>query len=271
MEKKLARADPKNKKPFYNYVKNKTKSSEAVGPLKTAAGEVLTEDKEMAEELNRAFSNVFTREDVNVPEAKVHPVRSKLLKSFITTQKVKNKIKKLKKTSSAGPDGITNELLQQCSAEISPVLAALYRKSMESGKVLEEWKTANVVPIFKKGSKSEAGNYRTISLTCVCCRVMESILKDDIVEHLNRNKVILPSQHGFKAGRSCTTNLLEFFEPVTKAADKGEPVDVVYLDFAKAFDKVPHQRLLAKVKAAGISGNMLAWIKDWLTDHSAQW
>jgi hypothetical protein len=97
---------------------------------------------------------------------------------------------------------------------------------------------------------------------------MESVLKDDIVAHLNKNKVIRPSQHCFKAGRSCTTNLLEFFEPVTKAADKGEPIDIVYLDFAKAFDKVPHQRLSAKIKAAGICGSMLAWIKDWLTNRS---
>jgi hypothetical protein len=109
---------------------------------------------------------------------------------------VRAQIKKLKKNSSAGPDGITNELLQQCTAEIFPVLAALYRKSMERGMVPAEWKTANVVPIFKKGSKADPSNYRPISLTCVCCRVMESIIKEDIVNHLSRNKAIKPSQHG---------------------------------------------------------------------------
>jgi Reverse transcriptase (RNA-dependent DNA polymerase) len=173
---------------------------------------------------------------------------------------VKSKIQQLKKTNSSGPDGITSEILRECRDQFSPVLAALYRKSINHGKVPTEWKQANVVPIYKKGSKSDPNNYRPISLTCVCCRVMESVLKDDIVAHLSRNKVISNSQQGFRAGRFCTSNLMEFFEVVTKEADQGKSVDVVYLDFAKAFDKVPHHRLLAKIKAAGINGKLLLWI-----------
>jgi hypothetical protein len=96
---------------------------------------------------------------------------------------------------------------------------------------------------------------------------MESIIKDDILLHLKRNKVITSSQHGFTKGRSCTTNLLEFMEVVTKAADSGKAVDIVYLDFAKAFDKVPIRRLISKLEAAGIRGNVLKWITDWLTDR----
>jgi retron-type reverse transcriptase len=96
---------------------------------------------------------------------------------------------------------------------------------------------------------------------------MESIIKDDILVHLKRNRIITKSQHGFTAGRSCTTNLLEFMEVVTKEADAGKAVDIVYLDFAKAFDKVPHKRLIAKLSAAGIRGSVLSWISDWLTDR----
>jgi Reverse transcriptase (RNA-dependent DNA polymerase)/Endonuclease-reverse transcriptase len=269
MEKKLASADSQNKKPFYNYVKNKTKSCETIGPLKSEQGAVITDEEAMANELNTCFSSVFTREDNNnVPVPSNVPVRTKLNRSFITTQKVRTVIKNLKKTSSAGPDGITTELLQQCTDQLSPILAALYRKSMNHGKVPSEWKKANVVPIFKKGAKSDPSNYRPISLTCVCCRVMESIIKEDITRHLDLNKIIKKSQHGFKSGRSCTTNLLEFLEPVTKACDQGQPYDVIYLDFAKAFDKVPHGRLLAKVAAAGIGGNLLKWISDWLKNRS---
>jgi hypothetical protein len=96
---------------------------------------------------------------------------------------------------------------------------------------------------------------------------MESLLKEDITQRLRRNRILKDTQHGFVKGRSCTTNLLEFMEKVTKAADEGKAVDIIYQDFAKAFDKVPTQRLLAKMAAMGIGGNVLKWIKSWLTDR----
>ena len=100
------------------------------------------------------------------------------------------------------------------------------------------------------------------------CKIIESIIKDDLVAHLRANKLITPSQHGFTKNRSCATNLLEFMEEITKEVDRGECVDVVYLDFAKAFDKVPTVRLLKKLKAHGVEGKVAAWIKAWLTDRT---
>ena len=127
-----------------------------------------------------------------------------------------------------------------------------------------------MTPIFKKGSRSVPGNYRPVSLTSVCCKVMEQVLKDSIVEHLNRNRLIRKSQHGFMRGRSCTSNLISFMDKITEALDKGEPLNVIFLDFAKALDKVPLARLMEKVWAHGIRGNMLRWIKNWLTDRQQQ-
>ena len=86
--------------------------------------------------------------------------------------------------------------------------------------------------------------------------MMESIIKDDVVQHLARHKLIKSSQHGFMRGKWCTSNLLYFLEKVTAAVDSGIPVDVVYLDFAKAFDKVPVERLLKKVRAHIIRGKL---------------
>ena len=106
-----------------------------------------------------------------------------------------------------------------------------------------------------------------MSLTCVSCKILKSILKDDIMDHLSRNKLIKSSQHGFMKGKSCATNLLEFLDKLTEATDKMTPTDVVYLDFAKAFDKVPTERLLRKVEAHGIGGKVGSWIRDWLTDR----
>ena len=193
--------------------------------------------------------------------------RTNLSQTFITTEKVRRKIRQLKPHSAAGPDGISPKLLQQCEDQLAPVLAMIFRKSVNTSKVPEEWKTAAVVPIYKKGAKSVAGNYRPVSLTCVSCKLLESILKDDIMEHLGRNKLIRNSQPGFMKGKSCTTNLLEFLEKITEAVDKGIPMDVVYLDFAKAFDKVLTERLMKKLEAHGIRGKVGSWIRAWLTNR----
>ena len=97
-----------------------------------------------------------------------------------------------------------------------------------------------MTPIFKKGAKADPGNYRPVSLTSVCGKVLQSIIRDRLMGHLISNGLIKDSQHGFLNGKSCCTNLLEFFEEATKAVDSGEPYDVVFLDSAKAFDEVPY-------------------------------
>ena len=95
-------------------------------------------------------------------------------------------------------------------------------------------------------------------------KLLEKILRDRIYAHLELNNLISDRQHGFVRGRSCLTNLAEFFEEVTKTIDKGRAVDVVYMDFSKAFDKVPHGRLVKKVKAHGIQGEVARWVENWL-------
>ena len=139
--------------------------------------------------------------------------------------------------------------------------------SLQLKQVPSNWKYANVTPIFKKGDKSDPVNYRPISLTSQICKVFESIIRDNIVNHLNKHTLLLQSQHGFTKGKSCLTNLLLFLEDITKAIDEGKPLDVIYLDFSKAFDKVPHQRLLLKIKAHGVYGNVADWIGEWLHDR----
>jgi len=134
----------------------------------------------------------------------------------------------------------------------------------ETGILPTDWKFANVCPVFKKGPRSDVGNHRPISLTSVPCKIMESIIKDRIVRFLESSEFFSRYQHGFVKGRSCLTNLLETFEAWTKALDDGYDVHIVYLDYRKAFDTVPHSRLLDKLKAIGIDDTMLACIKDFL-------
>ena len=124
-------------------------------------------------------------------------------------------------------------------------------------------KKAILSATFKKGDKENSGNYKPISLTSQDCTVFDSMIRYSIVDHLNENKLIHDSQHGFMKNRSCLTNLLQFVETVTDYIDKGYPVDVIYLDFQNAFDKVPHRRLMHKLRAHGIGGKVWNWIRDW--------
>ena len=189
-------------------------------------------------------------------------VRRTLEAVTLTTRKVKNKIMALKPDSAPGPDGLTGQLLQGLADEISPALAAIFSKSLEDGELPENWRLANVAPIFKKGTRTKPENYRPVSLTSIPCKIMESIVRDGLMAHLEENSLMDPSQHGFMPGKSCATNLLEFLEFVTRIVDDGKNMDIVFLDFAKAFDKVPKEHLLAKLAAHGVGGKILQWVKN---------
>ena len=241
-----------------------------MGPLKDSAGNLITDDKLMAEQLNIFFCSVFTQEDsTNLPEAETLFSGEEPLETVeITEEKVRVKLEKLRPNSAPGPDKLWPRVLQKLSAILAKPLAIVYTRCLGEGTVPPDWKLANVAPVFKKGSKGCPGNYRPVSLTCVLCKVMESILRDGIVVHLSKYNLIRSSQHGFMAGRSCLTNLLEYLEELTRLVDQGHAVDIVYLDFAKAFDKVPHIRLIMKCQGLGIRGKVLAWVAEWLRDRS---
>ena len=265
-EKKLS-TDQTNTRKFFAYVNSRKSVKASVGPLVTEQGTV-SESKDMANVLNTYFASVFTDEDTNnmpeVTEAVVEPLETVI----INERKILDKIDKLKNGSAPGPDGMAVIFLKKTRLISAKILKVIFEKSLDTGIVPSQWKTANITPIFKNsGSKSDSSKYRPVSLTCVGGKIMESLLKDMIVEHLQTNNLINPSQHGFMPHKSCTTNLLEFLEIVTKLFDEGKSVDLMYLDFSKAFDKVPRKRLILKIKAHGIKGKLLAWIDSWLSDR----
>ncbi|PIO38702.1 hypothetical protein AB205_0138210, partial [Aquarana catesbeiana] len=120
------------------------------------------------------------------------------------------------------------------------------------------WRTANIVPIHKKGSKVDAGNYRPVSLTSIVVKLLESLLKRRLIDHLKIHRLLDPKQHGFTEGRPCQTNMIEFFDYITNVLVQGGAVDIAYLDFSKAFDKVPHNDLIQKLY------KLAQWICSWL-------
>ena len=257
-----------NKRPFNSYIKSKTKSRVNVGPLKQGT-DLITDNFEMAKILNNQFSSVFSNEDlVNIPDCPDNSKGNMIHDAVFNPDNVLIKIKSLKVSSSSGPDGLSSKFLADHADILATPLAMIYNRSMTTGIVPQGWRDAHVTPIFKnKGSKSKAENYRPISLTSIPCKIMESILRDHMVDYLTTHELVKSTQHGFIARRSCTTNLLDFLERCTSILDDEDPLDIVYLDFAKAFDKVPHQRLINKMKSLGIGGDTLRWTENWLKNR----
>ncbi|CAM4408569.1 unnamed protein product, partial [Caretta caretta] len=253
------------------YIRSRKPSKQPVGPLddRDTKG-ALKDDKVIAEKLNEFFASVFTAEDVReIPKPEPSFVGDKseeLSQIEVSLEEVLELIEKLNSNKSPGPDGIHPKVLKELKCEIVELLTMVCNLSFKSATVPSDLKRANITQIFKKGSRGDPGNYRLVSLTTVPGKLVETIVKNKIVRHIEEHK-LCKSQHGFCNGRSCLTNLLEFFEGVNKHVDKGDPVDIVYLDFQKAFDKVPHQRLLRKLSCHGLRGMILSWIENCLKDR----
>ncbi len=163
---------------------------------------------------------------------------------------------------------ISPRILKEVKEGISHPLLILFTESLRQGKVPTDWKYANVTPILKKkGVKSNPSNYRPINLTSVICKILETLIRDKVVRFLQENGLINNSQFGFRNKRSCLTNLLDFFSYVHNVYDDCRSVDIINLDFQKAFDEVPHMRLLTKLKAHGVTGYIHKWIEDWLSER----
>ena len=258
-------------KSFYAYVRSKQNVRDKVGPLVDNAGNIITQGFLMAEELNMHCSSVFTREDTSsipVPETKFKGSEGERLGQLVVTPEVVvSKINNMKENESPGVDGISPKILKETVEQISTPLAHVFNMSLKEGIVPFEWKEANIIPLFKKGSRNKSVNYRPVCLTSVICKLLETIIRDHMMDFLIKHKLINPSQHGFLKAKSCLTNLLCFLEEITKWVDDGSPVDVIYLDFQKAFDKVPHQRLISKLKSHGMGNSIINWIEQWLPDR----
>jgi hypothetical protein len=211
----------------------------------------------MADSLNSYFTSVFNKEDVSNL-----PTKTELEYICFERPEILKVLKNLKQGAAPGPDGISPKVLKELRFELVDSLINLFQKSLYCTKVPEDWKKATVTPIYKKGQKNNPANYRPVSLTSIPCKVMETVIKNKMMQYLQSQNLIKPSKHGFIQGRSCATNLVMFLDELTKATDKGIPADVFYLDFAKDFDKVPKERLIIKLEAKGITGRMKNWIGE---------
>ena len=266
-EKKLTANLKNNSKGFYSYLRNKRKLKSGVPSLEEPDGSCTNTAIGRAEVLAETFSNVFVEEPLG-PLPELDQEDNNISDILINSDIVKKELGRLNCFKSTGPDGIHPKLFKSLSDDPRFVnaIVMLFRKCTDLGTLPKVWKTANVTALFKSGSKKLPSNYRPVSLTCVLCKVYEQIIRSNIVEFLESK--ITKDQHGFMKNKSCLTNLLETFDCIIDLLESDVPVDLIYFDFSKAFDRVPHYRLLYKLENLGIKGSLLNVIKDFLTDRT---
>ena len=252
-------------KKLFSYIKGmKTDNS---GILALCKDGILTNDTTYkANILNNQFEKAFTTEspDIPIPDKGPSPY-STMHDIHITKNGITKLLHNINPHKATGPDQVSEKILKELSSDITPAIQLIFQKSLSTGTIPTDWKHANVCPVFKKGDKHNAINYRPVSLTCILYKLCEHIISSNIMQHLEKHSILYDLQHGFRSARSCETQLVSFIQELASSTDKNIQTDVIVMDFAKAFDKVPHKRLLYKLKYYGISNNTLNWIQDFLS------
>lgn len=225
--------------------------------------------EEKVEIFNSFFSSVFVTEDNLFNDEEVDNILDlPVMEELVIDEKVIfDKLNKLNVNKSAGPDKIHPRILFELRNEIAYPLKLIFEQSFKNKQLPLDWRSGDISALHKKGSKLDASNYRPISLTCICCKILESIVRDHLVEFFYTNKLFSNKQYGFIKGRSAVQQLLNVLDDWTDKLEDGGQVDVLYTDLEKAFDRVPHRRLLAKLKSYNLDPVLLDWIKAFLINR----
>ena len=228
----------------------------------------LQSDKNKAEILNEQFQSVFTKENLNNFPNKGKSPYSTMEDIKINSKGVHKFWKNLKPHKATGPDSIPSFILKAAADQLAPILTELYQTSLNTaGVVPQNWKDAHVVPLFKKDERHLASNYRPVSLISITCKVIEHIVHSSVMGHFDRNKILTNAQHGFRKKRSCEFQLIVTIHDIASKLERDSQVDIVLLDFAKTFDKVPHHRLLHKLEYYGVNPKTNRWIRSFLENR----
>ena len=272
-EEKSIKAIKKNNKFFYSYAKKKSKTKVTIGPFMDNNNKVINDPHTMGDVLKTPYKSVQSKPKsekiVSDPISFFKTDNDFTLNDINFNQNdVKKAMLEVSATAAPGPDYFPALLLNKCADTLSTPIYIIWRKSLDLGKIPSLTKDALVSPIHKGDSRALLKNYRPISLTSHIIKVFECIIRKQLVDHLQDNNIMNPNQHGFRSGRSCLSQLLAQYNLVLRQMEEGKNIDVIYLDFAKTFDKVDHGILIHKLRDIGISGKLGIWLNDFLTDRS---
>ena len=258
----------KNPRMFYSYINKQKNRRNEIGPFKNG-DELVYKGEEICNSLKSQYVSQFSyTNDKRENEQFFDDYNSTELYDIkFTAKEIEEAINELSENSSAGPDGIPAILLKKCKETISVPLAIILRKSLDEGKIPENLKMAYVTPIHKGGSRQKPENYRPVSITSHVMKIYERVVKKEVMKHLIENQQINDGQHGFVKGRSTQSQLLAHYSDIYETLSEGKRMDTIFLDFAKAFDKVDHEILLKKVRKHGISGKIGKWIREFLKNR----
>ena len=257
-----------NPKYFFSYARRNAKIKPEIGPFEIN-GEIIHDPKKKAEILKDHFDSVFVppSEDDMIENLTSRVPENCLEDIVFTEEDIVKKIKEVRNSAAAGIDDIPAILLKNCADALKAPLYKLWRDSLDLGQIADIHKKGIITPIYKGESRGNPKNYRPVSLTSHLIKIFEKIVSDKLIEFLEKNDKLNKNQHGFRSGRSCLSQLIEHQNRILEGLENDEEVDVIYLDFAKAFDKVHHGILLQKLQMSGITGKILCWIKNFLSDR----
>ena len=262
-----------NARSFYSYVNKKLKTPTILPPMHDANSKVLIQPEEKANLLNSCFSKVFISDDNQKPllQSLINNTTIREMPLFqITPSMVKKSISHLKNSVSQTPDNIPSFFLKKTSNSLANPLAYIFNCTIHEKQIPDIWRRAIVIPIHKKGLKNNPHNYRPVSLTSVVCRTEEHIIHEHITLHTTENNILSETQHGFLTKRSTLTQQLQLVNQLTLNYENNTTTDIIYLDFAKAFDTVPHNKLIHILKHIKINPLIIIWIQNFLQNRSQQ-
>ena len=262
-------SEDKSNKKLWSYIKSRKQQNVGIPDLTSENNTPINDPTEKANLIRKQFDSVLSNPfptihhdfDENERLPTINPIQ-------ITSFGIQKLLSNINPNKAVGPDNVPGKFLKLFASEMADTYQVLFQASLDQGQVPPDWKTANIVPLYKKGNKSLPENYRPVSLTSQTCKLLEHVVYSNFMKQFLRYNVLDDAQHGFRKQRSCTSQLITTIDDYAVALKNQQQIDAILLDFSKAFDKVDHEGLLLKLEHLGIRGPLLEWTRSFLINRT---